>query len=86
MALSEDGERLYMGFGSDHPRGATVKQDLWVFELSTGVWTRTERPDGAPAGRGFAMAWEGPTDSLGVLAFGVDGDLRLHEDAFVLRE
>ncbi|MCB9678057.1 MAG: hypothetical protein H6737_23355 [Alphaproteobacteria bacterium] len=84
VALTADGGTLYFGYGSDHPQGATVKQDLWSFDLATGTWAELDIGDPPPAGRGFTMAWEGPPGSLGVLAFGSDGDMRVVDDAWVL--
>ncbi|MEZ4235130.1 MAG: kelch repeat-containing protein [Myxococcota bacterium] len=79
-----DGQRLYYGYGTDSPMGTTVRRDLWRFDPADGAWEALAPEGERPAARSFAVAVPGPAGSLGALAFGVDGDLAVFEDAWVL--
>lgn len=83
-ALSPDGERLFVGYGADHPQGLTVRKDLWTYTFATGAWERVQIEGDKPAERGFGAVLPGPAGSVGVLAFGVDGALTSYDDAWIL--
>lgn len=85
VAVSPDESTLLYGFGSDSPRGESVLGDIWSFATASGVWSELPVEGELPAARGFTYRLAGPLDTAGVLAFGSDASLNIHQDAFVLR-
>jgi hypothetical protein len=85
VALAPDESILLYGFGSDSPRGESVLDDMWSFDLANGVWSEPVIEGERPAARGFTYRLAGPPGTAGVLAFGSDAALNVHQDAFVLR-
>ncbi|MCA9570260.1 MAG: hypothetical protein KC656_20595 [Myxococcales bacterium] len=81
-SLGPDAAFLYLGFGSDDPAGQSVLADLWALDLETGAWSPLETE--LPRARGFALSLPGPEGSLGTMAYGGDGQLRLVDDAWTL--
>jgi len=79
-----DGDRLYYGYGTDSLRGDNVLDDLWSFDLSTGVWTELQVDGEAPTARAFAALPPAPEGALGTLAFGVDDSMAVLRDAWTL--
>ena len=57
-------------------------KDMWHFDLTSQVWEKLSFEGDVPANRGFAVSLQGPEGSLGVLAFGFDGDREVYEDAW----
>lgn len=83
-AVAPDESILLYGYGSDSPMGDSVLRDLWAFELATGSWSRLAVDGERPVARAFTSNWAGPPGSVGVLAFGVDANLTVFEDTFVV--
>ncbi len=84
LALSPDEGTLILGYGSDSSRGESALDDLWQLDLSAGSWSEVDLEGERPSARGFTYRLPGPAGSAGVLAFGSDAELNVHEDAFTL--
>jgi hypothetical protein len=84
ITLGPDDAFVYVGYGSDHPGGQSVLDDLWALELETGVFTELSPEGDEPRERGFALSLPGPEDTLGIMAWGGDAQTSVVEDAWVL--
>jgi len=80
--LVGDTHGLYYGYGTSSPTGQRMLKDMWHFDLTSQVWEKLSFEGDVPANRGFAVSLQGPEGSLGVLAFGFDGDREVYEDAW----
>lgn len=82
--LVSDDDGLFYGYGTSSPSGQRMLKDVWRFDLGSQAWEKLAFEGDVPAKRGFAVSLEGPEGSLGVLAFGFDGDREVYQDAWVL--
>jgi hypothetical protein len=82
-SLAPDESELLYGFGSDSPTGQHMLGDFWAYDFAAKTWNK-QAVDGLPSARGFSYKWQGPPQSAGALAFGIDNASTVFADAYVM--